>query len=59
MLTKGDGLLKVSIETNLPISDIALKNLEKFFTKYFNKENADEKNTKRQTKRYLLDGTCY
>lgn len=50
--------MKVSVETNLPISDIALKNLEKFFTKYFNKENANEKNTKRQTKCYLLDGTC-
>lgn len=47
--------MKVSVETNLPISDIALKNLEKFFIKYFNKENANEKNTKRQTKRDLLD----
>nr|DAI51519.1 MAG TPA: hypothetical protein [Caudoviricetes sp.] len=50
--------MKVSIETNLPISDIALKNLEKFFIKYFNKENVNEKDTKRQTERYLLDGTC-
>jgi len=55
MLTRGEGLMKVSVETNLPISDIALKNLEKFFIKYFNKENANEKNTKRQTKRDLLD----
>lgn len=50
--------MKVSIETDLPISDIALKNLEKFFTKYFNKENVNEKDTQRQTKRNLLDGTC-
>lgn len=28
--------MKVSIETNLPISDVALKNLEKFFERYFN-----------------------
>ena len=50
--------MKVSIETDLPISDIALKNLEKFFTKYCNKENVNEKDTQRQTKRNLLDGTC-
>lgn len=49
--------MKVSVETNLPISYIALKNLEKFFTKYFNKENVNEKDTKRQTKCDLLDGT--
>lgn len=27
--------MKVTIQTNLPISNIALLNLEKFFTKYF------------------------
>jgi len=28
--------MKVTIQTNLPISDLALFNLEKFFEKYFN-----------------------
>lgn len=28
--------MKVRIQTNLPISDLALSNLEKFFTHYFN-----------------------
>lgn len=28
--------MKVKIQTNLPISDLALLNLEKFFERYFN-----------------------
>jgi hypothetical protein len=28
--------MKVKIQTNLPISDLALSNLEKFFERYFN-----------------------
>lgn len=28
--------MKVTIRTNLPISDLALLNLEKFFERYFN-----------------------
>jgi len=30
--------MKVTIQTNLPISNIALLNLEKFLTKYFGKD---------------------
>lgn len=39
--------MKVTIQTNLPISDLALSNLEKFLTKYFGADPERVKSLKR------------
>ncbi len=39
--------MKVKLQTNLPISNIALLNLEKFLTKYFGKDPERVKSLKR------------